>query len=320
MDLEELTKSQIVLLTLLVSFVTSIATGIVTVAIIEQAPTDVTRVIQRTVERTVEKVVPETRTKIVTQEKRVIVRESDLIASAVKNNRPSVVRVYRKGLDGDIFLGLGAVVSGQGTVVTDAAFISPDTVYQIVTEGKAYDAKVLNPGGGRGVAILSIINSNIIPRPAGIFDGSVPLGKTVILMSGEDTLEISTGVVTSLAIGEFAANVDSAMVLPGSVLLTSDGNIIGISTATSRLNGANSFVSARSILASITAPVIEIEEDTNTDDETASSTEDITGTSEELKDAENETIDEADTANTQTQQASAAAALGTEEVATSTEE
>jgi len=126
--------------------------------------------------------------------------------------------------------------------------------------------------------------------------------------------------VTSLAIGEFAANVDSAMVLPGSVLLTSDGNIIGISTATSRLNGANSFVSARSILASITAPVIEIEEDTNTDDETASSTEDITGTSEELKDAENETIDEADTANTQTQQASAAAALGTEEVATSTEE
>ena len=35
MDLEKLNKSQIVLLTLLVSFVTSIATGIVTVALMQ---------------------------------------------------------------------------------------------------------------------------------------------------------------------------------------------------------------------------------------------------------------------------------------------
>ena len=38
MDLEHLNKTQIILLTLLVSFVTSIATGIVTVSLLAQAP------------------------------------------------------------------------------------------------------------------------------------------------------------------------------------------------------------------------------------------------------------------------------------------
>ena len=60
MNLEQLTKHQIVLLTLLVSFVTSIATGIVTVSLMDQAPAGVTRVVNQIVEHTVEKVIPAT--------------------------------------------------------------------------------------------------------------------------------------------------------------------------------------------------------------------------------------------------------------------
>ena len=56
--MEQLTKTQVVLLVLLVSFVTSIATAIVTVALYEQMPSPIIQNINRIVEKTIEKVVP----------------------------------------------------------------------------------------------------------------------------------------------------------------------------------------------------------------------------------------------------------------------
>ena len=73
MDMEHLSKSQIVLLTLLVSFVTSIATGIVTVSLMDQAPPAIAQTVNRIIERTVEKVVSSGQSAaatVVTQEKR----------------------------------------------------------------------------------------------------------------------------------------------------------------------------------------------------------------------------------------------------------
>ena len=91
MDLEHLTKHQIVLLTLLVSFVTSIATGIVTVSLVNQAPPSVTRTINQIVEHTVERVVPATqgagtaasKPQTLVTEKTIVVKDDDLAAQAV---------------------------------------------------------------------------------------------------------------------------------------------------------------------------------------------------------------------------------------------
>ena len=51
--MESLTKTQIVLLVLLVSFVTSLTTGIVTVTLVNQAPQPVTHTINKVVEKLV---------------------------------------------------------------------------------------------------------------------------------------------------------------------------------------------------------------------------------------------------------------------------
>src|SRR3989344_3153329 len=96
MDLEQLSKTQIILLTLLVSFVTSIATGIVTVSLVNQAPPGITQTVNRIVERTVERVVPDVKltqgAAVVTTEKTVVVKEDDLIAEAIGKVSSRVIR------------------------------------------------------------------------------------------------------------------------------------------------------------------------------------------------------------------------------------
>ena len=92
--MEDLNKNQIILLTLLVSFITSIATGIVTVSLFEQAPQGVTRTINRVVERTVERVVPGETTSII-KEVPVIVTEEELIVKAINSVSPTdIVLLY----------------------------------------------------------------------------------------------------------------------------------------------------------------------------------------------------------------------------------
>ncbi len=96
--MEELNKSQIVLLTLLVSFVTSLATGIVTVSLMEQGITPVTNTVNQIVERTKEIIVrvPEPSEPIViTETETVVVHQSDLVAAAVTKNKDSSVIIYK---------------------------------------------------------------------------------------------------------------------------------------------------------------------------------------------------------------------------------
>src|SRR3989338_1462054 len=126
MDMEELSKSQIVLLTLLVSFVTSIATGIVTVSLMDQAPPAIAQTVNRIIERTVEKVVPSPAGQsaaVVTTEKTIIVKESDLIVQAVEKITPSLVRVYTSSEKDPTFLGLGIVIDAEGSVIADSTML-----------------------------------------------------------------------------------------------------------------------------------------------------------------------------------------------------
>ncbi|MSU45505.1 MAG: hypothetical protein EXS47_02680, partial [Candidatus Zambryskibacteria bacterium] len=98
--MEDLNKHQIILLTLLISFVTSIATGIMTVSLLQEAPLEVTRNINRIVEKTIETVIPATITlpgqKEVTT---IVVKEEDLVIDSINKNVNSIVRIIEKEVD-----------------------------------------------------------------------------------------------------------------------------------------------------------------------------------------------------------------------------
>lgn len=266
MDLNHLNASQLVLLTLLVSFVTSIATGIVTVSLMEQAPPTIAQTVNRVVERTVERVVPAAQeasviTPIVT-EKTIVVKETDYIAEAIEKASPAIVRLYTKtkdaaGDDADIFLGLGVVVSRDGTIYSDvAAWPASNSVVVERADGTRVPATLASNSDPGGVLVLSGATSTAegeVLWNAGVFSREdIALGSSVVSIAGRSTMRVGNGIVSALpstedpALSLIDTNVPQGAVVYGSVITDDQGRIIGISTAVSRSHTETAFLAMRS--------------------------------------------------------------------------
>ena len=244
MDLEHLTKHQILLLTLLVSFVTSIATGIVTVSLMDQAPTSVTRTINQIVEHTVETVVPASQgAAVVVTEKTVVVKDDDLAAQSIAKVRSSIVRIAGKG--GDLLISRGVIIDAQGTVITDRGALEQSGAKDfeaILPSGKRVAATLLKVSTTTAVALLSLdVGTTTLWGPAALAEQSkLQLGQSVIRIGGTGGDTVGTGVIASLPQADRAliqASVSSAT--PGSLLMTLFGEVIGIITTKSALEGAD---------------------------------------------------------------------------------
>lgn len=258
MDLEHLTKHQIVLLTLLVSFVTSIATGIVTVSLVNQAPPGVTRTINQIVEHTVEKVVPATQsaaaaltgTPQTVTEKTVVVKDDDLAAQSIARVQQSVVRIVAKG--GTMLVSRGVIVSSNGTALADREAISSSGYRQfevILADGTRHPATVRTAKAGQTFAIVDIaVGTSTAWAPATLADISkVQLGQSVIRIGGAGGDTVGTGVIASLQDthpGLIEASVSSQT--PGALIMTLFGEVIGVTTGQARPLGP-SFYSVPSL-------------------------------------------------------------------------
>lgn len=265
MDMEQLSKSQIVLLTLLVSFVTSMATGIVSVSLMNQAPPEVAQTVNRVIERTVERVVPvETQpaaaaaATVVTTEKTVVVKESDLVAQAVAKASPSVVRVFAGPSDEATFLGLGVVVNAGGLIAIDARPLGDrPEAHVALADGTRIRAFVVNRNDVAGTAFLEPATTTAqdtpVPRwvSAELSVGQLKLGEGAVVLAGRSTMRIMSTLVTALipqsaalplSLIETGANAND--VLPGSPLIDTNGAVIGLSTGVSRAAGNTAFIPA----------------------------------------------------------------------------
>lgn len=253
MDMEELSKSQIVLLTLLVSFVTSIATGIVTVSLMDQAPPAIAQTVNRIVERTVEKVVPgQTASAVVTTEKTIVVKESELIAKAVEKVRPSLVHIYAS--TSDTFLGLGIIIDADGGIVTDAFAIGDiKNIAIALSDGTRISASPVSRDTKTGIAKLRAATTtddgkSVQFSPATLSVGTPTLGQTVVVLSGKTISRITDGLVTALIPREegeasvIDTNVSAEFVMDGSPLVDTEGGIVGVSTSVSRASSPAAFM------------------------------------------------------------------------------
>lgn len=258
MDIEKLTKHQIVLLTLLVSFVTSIATGIVTVSLMNQVPPEVTRTINQIVEHTVETVVPAAApaaqsqgAAVITKQTTVVVKDDDLIAQSIATAQKGIVRLVSLN-DPNTLLARGIVIDSKGTVLSDRGALEPEGTVNfeaILPDGSRVPAVMRVPVGTSTVAILDLTfasTSNSLV-PVALTDLSkVELGQSVIYIGGTGGDTVSTGVIAKLPSAMSSAHQDLieatvTSATPGSLLLTSFGEAIGITTTDSSSVGSDFF-------------------------------------------------------------------------------
>lgn len=258
--MQDLNKQQVVLLCLLVSFVTSIATGITVVSLLDQSPQPVTQTINRVVERTVEKVIeqvenPTTPNRPVERiVETVVVNQEDLTVEAVEKNAKYLVRLYGYDRFGNRKpAGLGIVVSSEGVIVTDETVaLSYDTLEADYSEGTF------------GLTIRGQIQNEIalfVPKDASgktfssasLGDSqSLKLAQSVIAVTGGASNTVATGIINALttsagtvqtddvnagtvpaqSLTAIVTNIRPEDAVRGSMLITLKGDVVGLKVGT----------------------------------------------------------------------------------------
>jgi hypothetical protein len=256
MDLEHLTKHQIVLLTLLVSFMTSIATGIVTVSLMDQAPPGVTKTINQIVEHTVQTVVPAAQgaAAVTTTVKTVVVKDDDLAAQSIGTVQKAIVHIVGKG--DDQLIARGVIVDAKGTAITDKGVLdaSAFTSFEaILADGTRVPVTI--PKGQSASSSIELLNVAVGTSTgftaAPIADPSkLQLGQSVIRIGGTGTDIVGDGIIAALPVkgsDEVEASVTSGT--PGSLIMTLFGEVIGLAT-TNSLNDGSTFYTLASLPSS----------------------------------------------------------------------
>lgn len=228
--MEELNKTQIVLLTLFVSFITSIATGITTVTLMDQAPPAITQTLNRVVEKTIERVIQPAN--VVTKEVKVVVKQEDLVVKAVEKNTPHIALVTAlKNVQSDDMAsaasakeGIGFLVSSDGYVVVDRDFANTNvSSYRVrFSDGKSFDADVATTS--ESIALLHLRHDKAVAEnktdgqkiidsvkqavgiqtespfvPVSFGDlSTVKLGQSIAALGGKMGDEVSTGIISRI--------------------------------------------------------------------------------------------------------------------------
>ena len=257
MDLEQLTKHQIILLTLLVSFVTSIATGIVTVSLMNQMPVSVTKTINQIVERTVEKVTPGD-----TAPAKVVMSDEDMRAQSVASVQKSIIRITVRGKDE--LVTRGVIVDSKGRALTDNASL-------VATGETAFDAILANgvrvpiantyrlaTTSALAIAEVSVGTSTGFAPATLVGIDHLRLGQSVLRIGGKGVDSVADGVVSMLpALGDTSPMITASVtsVIPGSLLITLSGEVVGMATSQSLEEGVAVYTPLARIPASATKAV-----------------------------------------------------------------
>ena len=201
--MEDLNNKQMVLLTMFTSFVISIATGIITVAMLQVAPETLTQTVNHVVEHTIERIVtgtstPEKTTSVVTnnvtKEVTVYAKEDDLLVAAVDKNQSRTAQIFAAGAGSSASpLAIGFVVSRDGLIIVETKSLLGDAPekesYQVTVANKYFSATpIIGQDTTKKLFFLKLsgLNASSTVDSVSYSRGDLKLARTVIVLGGSD--------------------------------------------------------------------------------------------------------------------------------------
>ncbi len=247
MNIEDLTKSQLLLLMLLMSFVTSVATGILTVSLLDQVPPIVTQTVNRIVEHTVETAVPAQTAAVVKATPAVLAPTTeDLTIAALSALSARTVYIYSdKTGTTTPALAIGVYLPKARAVATRTGSIGlPSQALIGFPDGST--AEVSLSHSTDAIVIYGFADKAALPAagiPALVDPATLKIGETVLALDKNGAAV--TGFVSKTDSGTGSTTLPATP--RGSAVVDLSGNIVGIS------NGDNTLDSAALISAALTA-------------------------------------------------------------------
>lgn len=227
MDIKDLNKSQLILLAVLLSFITSIATGITTVTLMQQAPTSFTAPVNRIIQQTVEKIQQvEGKTTVQT----VIVKEEDLVVDAIAKNKQSLFTVTKEvlneeGLIVETSAGRGFAVSESGLIAVDDGMIFEKGVYFVKNDSGKFKADFVS-AEKEGFSFLKA--GDPVDGKSKLAFAVPSFGDLDKIKIGQKILVLGSGISSFIFEGNKDIKMNVTKSNGGAIVLDLDGNAIGI--------------------------------------------------------------------------------------------
>lgn len=248
MDIEKLSNSQLLLLTLLVSFVTSTASGVLTVSLLEETPQTVTQTVNRVVERTIERVEQSENggAAVVTRETTVVVKEEDVLGDSVQKHVGRLGALH-SGTTTTQAIGSGIILPGEGLLATATNAVAGVESLLIKIGNTVYPGEVVFESEN-GVALVApeLAEGQSLPNVEyEVLTEGIRRGQSVSALSGRGA--VLTGIISFIDGRTIDTDLEQSRLPYGATLISTLGDLVGIHVEESEGSRA-SFIAGSAIL------------------------------------------------------------------------
>jgi hypothetical protein len=227
MNVEDLTKTQLLLLTVLVNFVTSIAVGVLTVSLLDQAPPTITQTVNRIVDHTVETIASSSPIQAIIPAPQppatVVIHDEDLLTAALAANASRQVSIYVRSTSTPA-VAVGTYIPKARAVATATALDLPREALIVFADGSSAPASLSKSGAT--LTIYGFSDTAVLPKvavPLLVSRSALKPGQSVLAIARDGSA--LTGIVSKV---DDTIHTSLTSVPLGSAAVNSSGNIIGI--------------------------------------------------------------------------------------------